>query len=328
MTHENASKIKTALTMAPNVPKSGIWVPAVTFFDPETGRLDLQAQKKYFTYLKSTGLAGIVVLGSNAEALLLTRDERIAITVAARQAVGPDYPLMVGVSGFSVIQVQEYIDDAKKAGADYALLLPSAYYGPATTKEVVYGFYDEVAKTTPLPIVIYNFPGVANGIDLDSVTISSLAKANPGKIVGVKLTCGSVAKITRLSAEFSPSEFATFAGQADFLIGGLAVGAAGCVTAFGNIFPKTVVQIYNLYQEGKHKEALDLHRKAALAESPVKAGIASVKYAVSQYSAVAAGIEDAEAKLAPRKPYIPINEAAKTSIKKTVEAVAEIEKSL
>ena len=105
--------------MAPNVPKSGIWVPAVTFFDPETGRLDLQAQKKYFTYLKSTGLAGIVVLGSNAEALLLTRDERIAITVAARQAVGPDYPLMVGVSGFSVIQVQEYIDDtiAEKAAA-------------------------------------------------------------------------------------------------------------------------------------------------------------------------------------------------------------------
>ncbi|KAJ4405110.1 hypothetical protein N0V91_005472 [Didymella pomorum] len=314
--------------MAPNIPSSGVWVPAVTFFDPETGRLDLQAQKKYFTYLKSTGLAGIVVLGSNAEALLLTRDERIAITVCARQAVGPDYPLMVGVSGFSVIQVQEYIDDAKKAGADYGLLLPSAYYGPATTKDVVYAFYDEVAKTSPLPIVIYNFPGVTNGVDLDSVTISALAKANPGKIIGVKLTCGSVAKITRLSAELPPEDFATFAGQADFLIGGLASGSSGCVTGFGNIFPKIVVKIYDLYQEGKHKEALELHRKAALAESPVKAGIASVKYAVSQYSAVAAGIEDAESRLAPRKPYVPVTDAVKENIKKTMAAVAEIEKSL
>ncbi|KAJ8112201.1 hypothetical protein OPT61_g5380 [Boeremia exigua] len=314
--------------MAPTVPASGIWVPAVTFYDAKTGRLDLQAQKKYFTYLKSTGLAGLVVLGSNAEALLLTRDERIALTVAARQAVGPDFPLMVGVSGFSVIQVQEYIDDAKKAGADYGLLLPSAYYGPATTKEVVYGFYDEVAKTSPLPIVIYNFPGVANGIDLDSITISSLAKANPGKIVGVKLTCGSVAKITRLSAELPSEEFATFAGQADFLIGGLASGASGCITGYGNVFPKVVVQIYNLYQEGKYKEALDLHRKAALSESPVKAGIASVKYAVSQYSAVAAGIEDAEAKLAPRKPYVPVSDAVKSTITKTMGAIAEVEKSL
>lgn len=315
-------------TMSSNVPKSGIWVPAVTFYDPTTGHLDLTAQKQYFTYLKSTGLAGIVVLGSNAEALLLTRDERIALTKAAREAVGPDYPLMVGVSGFSVLQVQEYIEDAKKAGADYGLLLPAAYYGAATTKEVVSGFFNEVAKNSSLPIVIYNFPGVVNGVDLDSVTIADLAKNNPGKIVGVKLTCGSVAKITRLSAELPLEEFATFAGQADFLIGGLAVGASGCVTGFGNIFPKTVVKIYNLYQEGKHKEALDLHRKAALAESPVKAGIASVKYAVSQYSAVAAGIENAEAKLAPRKPYIPVGDAAKANIKKMMEAVAEIEKSL
>ncbi|KAJ4332891.1 hypothetical protein N0V87_008021 [Didymella glomerata] len=314
--------------MVPNVPSSGVWVPAVTFFDPNTGRLDLQAQRKYFTYLKSTGLAGIVVLGSNAEALLLTRDERIAMTVCARQAVGPDYPLMVGVSGFSVIQVQEYIDDAKKAGADYGLLLPSAYYGPATTKDVVFSFYDEVAKTSPLPIVIYNFPGVTNGVDLDSVTISALAKANPGKIVGVKLTCGSVAKITRLSAELPSDDFATFAGQADFLIGGLASGSSGCVTGFGNIFPKIIVKIFDLYQEGKHKEALDLHRKAALAESPVKAGIASVKYAVSQYSAVAAGIEDAESKLAPRKPYVPVTDGVKENIKKTMATVAEIEKGL
>ncbi|KAH6637502.1 dihydrodipicolinate synthase 2 [Boeremia exigua] len=312
--------------MAPNVPASGIWVPAVTFFDPETGRIDLAAQKKYFTYLKSTGLAGLVVLGSNAEALLLTRDERIALTVAARQAVGPDFPLMVGVSGFSVIQVQEYIDDAKKAGADYGLLLPSAYYAGATTKDVVYGFYDEVAKTSPLPLVIYNFPGVANGVDLDSITIAALAKAHPGRIVGVKLTCGSVAKITRLSAELPADTFATFAGQADFLVGGLASGASGCITGFGNVFPKTVVRIYDLYRAGDYKEALALHRRAALAESPAKAGIASVKYAVSQYSAVAAGIESPEAKLAPRKPYVPVAEPVKAAIKAAMEEVAGLEK--
>ncbi|KAF9701164.1 hypothetical protein EKO04_000462 [Ascochyta lentis] len=314
--------------MAPTVPQSGIWVPAVTFYDAKTGRLDLVAQKKYFTYLKSTGLAGLVVLGTNAEALLLTRDERIAITVAARQAVGPDFPLMVGVSGFSVIQVQEYIDDAKKAGADYGLLLPAAYFGAATTKEVVHAFYSDVASTSPLPLVIYNFPGVSNGIDLDSPTITSLALAHPGKIVGVKLTCGSVAKITRLSASLPASDFATFAGQADFLIGGLAVGAAGCVTGFGNIFPKTVVRIYELYVAGNYEEALALHRKAALAESPVKAGVASVKFAVSRFSAVAAGIEDAEAKLAPRRPYGPVGEVAKKAILDTMEEVARIEAGL
>jgi 4-hydroxy-2-oxoglutarate aldolase len=310
------------------VPKAGVWCPAVTFYEPESGVVNLTAQKQYFTYLSKSGLAGLVILGSNAEAFLLTRDERIAIMKAAREAVGPDYPLMMGVSGFSVIQVLENIQDAKEAGADFCLLLPAAYYGGATTKEVVAGFYDEVAQKTSLPIVIYNFPGVCNGIDLDSVTIADLAKRNPGKIVGVKLTCGSVAKITRLSAELSPDTFATFAGQADFLVGGLAVGSAGCVSAFSNIFPKTISKIYELYTTGKQQEALEMHRKAALAESPVKAGIASVKYAVSQYSAQAAGIQDAENNLKPRKPYLPVGEGVQKSIKSYMAAVAEIEKGL
>lgn len=313
--------------MAPP-PAPGVWCPAVTFYEPTTGALDLTAQKQYFTYLAKSGLTGLVILGSNAEAFLLTRDERIALMKAAREAVGPDYPLMIGVSGFSVAQVLENIGDAISAGANYGLLLPASYYGPATSKEVVVGFYNEVAQKSDLPIVIYNFPGICNGVDLDSNTIAALAQQNTGKIVGVKLTCGSVAKITRLAAELPSESFSTYAGQADFLVGGLAVGSAGCVSAFSNIFPKTISKIYELYTSGKAQEALDLHRKAALAETPIKSGIASTKYAVSRYSAVAAGIQNAEEKLAPRKPYLPAGDAVKTNVRDKMETLAEIEKSL
>lgn len=310
------------------VPKAGVWCPAVTFYDAETGQIDLAAQKQFFSYLSTSGLAGLVILGSNAEAFLLTRDEKLSLMKAAREAVGPDYPLMMGVSGFSVAQVLENIEDAKSCGANFGLLLPAAYYGSATSKEVVLNFYNEVAEKSDLPIVIYNFPGVCNGVDLDSVTIAELARRNPGKIVGVKLTCGSVAKITRLAAELPSDKFATFAGQADFLIGGLAVGSAGCVSAFSNIFPKTISKIYDLYTSGKTQEALQLHQKAALAESPAKAGIAVVKYGVSQYSAVDAGIQDAEQKLKPRRPYLPVGEAVQINVRKGMDGLAEIERAI
>lgn len=311
--------------MAPP-PAAGVWCPAVTFYEPSTGFLDLEAQKKYFTYLSQSGLTGLVILGSNAEAFLLTRDERVALMKAAREAVGPVYPLMIGVSGFSVAQVLENIGDAIAAGANYGLLLPASYYGSATSKEVVMGFYNEIAQKSDLPLVIYNFPGICNGVDLDSNTIAALAKSNPGKIVGVKLTCGSVAKITRLAAELSSNSFSTYAGQADFLVGGLAVGSAGCVSAFSNIFPKTISKIYELYTRGQGQEALELHRKAALAETPIKSGIASTKYAVSQYSAVAAGIQDTEAKLMPRRPYLPVDDAVKANVKARMNDLAAIEK--
>ncbi|KAI8962544.1 aldolase [Daldinia sp. FL1419] len=311
----------------PVVPPSGIWAPAVTFFNPETDDLDTESQATYYSYLSKSGLAGLVILGTNAETFLLTREERRTLLQTARKACGPSYPIMAGCGGHSTRQVLEFITDAAEAGANYVLVLPPAYFGKATTPAVIDNFYAEIATKSPLPVVLYNFPGVCNGVDLDSATIAKLANAH-SNIVGVKLTCGSVAKITRLAAELPPDRFATYGGQSDFLIGGLSVGSAGCIAAFGNVFPKTIVNIYNLYKEGKYQEALALHQKAALAEQPCKAGIAATKYAAAIHTAKAAGIEGAVEKLKPRRPYIEPTDAAKQDIQAQMAELAAIESTL
>ncbi|KAI5926866.1 aldolase [Camillea tinctor] len=310
---------------APKPPPSGIWCPAVTFFDPDTDNLVPEAQAKYYSYLSKSGLAGLVILGTNAETFLLTREERKKLVQIAREAC-PSLPLMAGAGGHSTRQVLEYIQDAADADANYVLVLPPAYFGKATTPEVIENFFIDVANKSSLPIVLYNFPGVCNGVDLDSATIAKLAKHD--NIVGVKLTCGSVAKITRLAAELSPERFAVYGGQSDFLIGGLSVGSAGCIAAFANVFPKTIVQIYNLYKAGKFKEALELHQKAALAEQPCKSGIAATKYAAAIHAAKAAGIENAAHLLKPRHPYLEPSEAAEKAVVQQMAEVSGIEQTL
>jgi 2-keto-3-deoxy-L-rhamnonate aldolase len=137
-----------------------------------------------------------------------------------------------------------------------------------------------------------------------------------------------VGKITRLAATFPASTFATFGGQSDFLLGGLAVGSAGCIAAFANVFPKTLRRIYDLYQQGQVDEALRLHRIAARAESCSKAGVANTKYAASLTSAKAAGVEDASEKLKPRRPYEEPSEAVKRDIREKLAEMIEIEDSL
>ncbi|OJD10988.1 hypothetical protein AJ78_08149 [Emergomyces pasteurianus Ep9510] len=313
--------------MVGKIPKSGVWCPAVTFFDPATDTLDLASQKKYYTYLSQSGLAGLVILGTNAEAFLLTREERAQLIAAAREAVGPDFPLMAGVGAHSTRQVLEHVRDAADAGANYVLVLPPAYFGKATTPSVIKSFFMDIATNSPLPVVIYNFPGVCNGVDLDSELITAIAKQSEN-IVGVKLTCASVGKITRLAASLSPDTFAVFGGQSDFLIGGLSVGSAGCIAAFANVFPKTISRIYDLYKRGEVQEAMRLHRIAALAESPCKSGIASTKYAAAIFSAKRAGIEGAEEKLRPRRPYEPPSEAAKENVRTAMAELAAIENGL
>lgn len=289
-------------------------------------------QSQYYRYLSNSGLTGLVILGTNAETFLLTRDERATLLRIARQSVPEGYPIIAGVGGHSTAQVLEFISDAHAAGANYVLVLPCAYFGKQTTPQVVHNFYNAIAKASPLPILIYNFPAVCNGLDLDSEIITSLAKANPN-IVGVKLTCGSVGKITRLAATFPPERFATFGGQSDFLIGGLASGSAGCIAGFGNVFPKTVKKIFDLWTAGKHEQALAMHRIAAIAENPTKAGIATTKYAVSQYSAVAAGIEGGnrevlEKLLRPRRPYEEPAETLKAKMREVMTPLAEVEATL
>lgn len=315
------------MSSAPRVPPGGVWAPAITFFDHSTDTLDTEAQAKYYSYLAKSGLAGLVILGTNAETFLLTREERKTLLQTARKACGPSYPIMAGVGGHSTKQVLEFIADAVDAGANYVLLLPPGYFGKQTTPAVIDNFFHDIAKECPLPIVIYNFPTVCNGIDLDSATIARLAKAH-SNIVGVKLTCGAVAKITRLAAELPAGTFAAYGGQSDFLIGGLAAGSVGTIAGFANVFPKTLVRIYDLYQEGRVKEAMELHKKAALAEQPCKAGIASVKYAAALNTAKAAGIEGAVQKLRPRRPYVGPSEVERETIESQISSLVDIEASL
>ncbi|OHE96339.1 dihydrodipicolinate synthetase [Colletotrichum orchidophilum] len=314
--------------MSPSkVPPQGIWAPAVTLFNPETDELDLEAQAKYYAYLSTTGLAGLVILGTNAEQFLLTREERKALIATARKATGPDFPIMAGCGMHSTKQVLELLADAKEAGADSALVLPPAYFGKQTTPQVIDRFFDTIADKTPLPIVIYNFPLVCNGIDLDSSTIAKLAKKHDA-IVGVKLTCGAVAKIVRLAAELPADTFATYGGQSDFLLGGLASGSAGCIAAFANVFPRVTVQIYKLHGEGKHAEAIALHQKAALAEQATKAGIATVKYAASVYTAPRAGLQGQEKLFAPRSPYAEASEDQKKTVHALMDELNKLEEEL
>ncbi|KAK1059494.1 hypothetical protein LTR33_013140 [Friedmanniomyces endolithicus] len=300
-----------------SVPPAGVWAPAITFFNQDTDELDLAAQAKYYKYL-SQHLTGLDILGTNAETFLLTREERAALLRCAREAVGPEYPIMAGV---------EFIHDAAEAKADYVLVLPCAYFGKATTTKVITNFYDEVAAKSPLPIVIYNFPGVTNGIDLDSDLITSLAKRHQN-IVGVKLTCASVAKITRLAASLHPSQFSIFGGQSDFLLGGLASGSAGCIAAFANVFPKSIKRVYDLWVAGEREEAMGIHRTAALAETVCKGGIGNTKFAAGCTSAQSAGVEGWEGLVGPRRPYEGLGEGAKKEVRGRIGEMVKIEDSL
>ena len=59
--------------------------------------------------------------------------------------------------------------------------------------------YLAVADASPLPVMIYNMPGNAAGIDLDAETVITLS-AHPN-IIGMKDSSGNVAKLAEVVAD-------------------------------------------------------------------------------------------------------------------------------
>ena len=111
----------------------------------------------------------------------------------------------------------------------------------------------QVADASPIPTMIYNFPVVTAGLDLDSDTILALAK-HPN-IVGTKLSCADVGKLHRLTSTLPATKFATFPGSSAVFLQGLVSGSAGIIGALPNVAPKAHAELYRLYKEGKLAEA-------------------------------------------------------------------------
>lgn len=131
--------------------------------------------------------------------------------------------------------------------------------------------------------MIYNFPTVTAGLDLDSDTITTLA-THPN-IVGTKLSCGNIGKLQRLTSALSPEDFATFPGKSDVFLQGLISGSAGVIGALPNVAPKAHGRLLKLYEEGKISEAVKL--QALLGHADWQLGkigsIAGIKAIVSRH---------------------------------------------
>ncbi|KII84427.1 hypothetical protein PLICRDRAFT_168003 [Plicaturopsis crispa FD-325 SS-3] len=232
-------------------PPSGIYVPAVLFFKADE-EFDLDAIKAHVLRLAKGGVTGILVQGSNGEAQHLSHDERKFAIRFTREILDEhgftDVLIIAGTGAQSTRETKKLCADAADAGAAYVLVLTPSTWPPQMTKENIIRFHREVADASPIPTMVYNFPVVTAGLDLDSDTIAVLAQ-HPN-IVGTKLSCGNIGKLQRLVASAPREKFAVFAGKSDVFLQGLLSGSAGVIGALVNIAPATHKKLYDQWKSG------------------------------------------------------------------------------
>lgn len=307
----------------------GIYAPTMTFFDPGTEDLDIPTIKKHAERLVQAGLAGLVTLGSNGEAVHCTREEKLEVTRVTREALDAagftETPIIVGTTEGSVRGTIELSKLAEQAGGDYVLLLPPSYFRAQMDEEAIYNYFTAVADGSPLPLILYNYPGAVSGIDMDSDLLIRLAE-HPN-IVGTKFTCGNTGKLTRVAlATDAKTPFAegsgymAFGGMCDFTVQTLASGGSGIIAGGANVMPKVCVKVWNLYAEGKHDEAIALQKVLSRGDwFLTKAAIAGTKSALQSYFGYG-GV--------PRRPLKRLDQDKVEYIREGIKEVMEWEKQL
>jgi 4-hydroxy-2-oxoglutarate aldolase len=173
----------------------GIFPPITTPFYPDGNVYYKKLESNVERYSRTT-CAGIVVLGSTGEAILLSDRERRDVLKSARESAAPNNVLVAGTGMESAIDTLRLTEYAAELGYDVAMVRTPHYYKKQMQPANMLAFYRTVADRSPLPVIIYNFPP-ATGYDIPAELVIELAE-HPN-LIGIKESSGDVEKVRKMA---------------------------------------------------------------------------------------------------------------------------------
>ena len=172
----------------------GIFPPITTPFYPDGNVYFKKLEANVERYSK-TPVAGIVVLGSTGEAIMLSDQERRDVLKVAREATIPSKVLVAGTGIESAIETLELTEHAAELGYDVAMVRTPHYHKKQMQPANMLAFYRFVADRSPLPVMVYNVPSFTQYDIPDAVVIELAEHPN---IIGIKESGGEVEKVRQM----------------------------------------------------------------------------------------------------------------------------------
>lgn len=173
---------------------SGIFPPITTPFYPD-GEVYYKKLEANVERYSRTPVAGIVVLGSTGEAILLSDQERRDVFKTAIAAAAPNKVMIAGTGIESAHETLALTEYAAELGYDAAMVRTPHYYKRQMLPANLLAFFRTVADRSALPIIIYNFPQ-ATGYDIPAELVIELA--DHPNIAAIKESSGNLDKVKKM----------------------------------------------------------------------------------------------------------------------------------
>ncbi|MDB5124991.1 MAG: dapAL [Mucilaginibacter sp.] len=236
---------------------SVIWkgvFPAVTTKFNDQDELDLEAFDKNIEAQIEAGVKGIIIGGSLGEASVLTDAEKITLLKHTVQTVNKRAYVILNIAEQTTKAALACAENALKYGADGLMMLPPMRYKADEAETIQY--FATVAKSTSLPIMIYNNP-YDYKIEVTLDMFEELSRYE--NIQAVKESTRDVSNVTRMINRFG-DRYKILCGVDTLALESVFMGADGWVAGLVDAFPRETVAIFNLAKQGRHQEALAIYR--------------------------------------------------------------------
>ena len=197
---------------------------------------------------------GLILGGSLGEASVLSDEEKFALLKHTVEFVDGRVPVLLNIAEQTTKAAVACAQKALEYGASGLMLLPPMRYKADDTETLA--FLTAVAKSTPLPIMIYNNP-VDYKIEITLDMFEELAKYD--NIQAVKESTRDISNVTRMINRFG-DRFKIMTGVDPLAMESLVMGADGWVAGLVDAFPRETVAIYRLVKANRIGEALAIYR--------------------------------------------------------------------
>ncbi|MEE1655489.1 dihydrodipicolinate synthase family protein [Microvirga sp. CF3062] len=233
-------------------PYRGVFPVAPTIFD-DSGRLDLEGQKRAIDFMIDAGSDGLCILANFSEQFLLRDDERDAVMTTVLEHVSGRVPVIVTTSHFSTEICAERSRRAQEAGAAMVMIMPPFFGATLRVSEPgIYAFFRQVSDAISIPIMIQDAPMA--GTSLSAPFLARMAQEIANVSYFKIEVAGTAAKLRDLIALGGDAIEGPWDGEeAITLMADLDAGATGAMT--GGAYPDGIRQIIDPYFAGDREEA-------------------------------------------------------------------------
>jgi 4-hydroxy-2-oxoglutarate aldolase len=229
----------------------GVFVPAVTTFDPVTGDVAPVRFRDILRRLIEHPIDGLVLFGSTGEGALLDDEEKATLMGFAREIVPAGMPLVGGAGAESTRATIRQTKSLAAAGADVVLVKPPWYFGPFLPPAALLDHFRAVADASPVPVLVYHMPKYTR-VTLEAGLVGELMR-HPN-VAGLKDSSGDIKRFADYT-QACPKGCRLFVGSGGLLYTALELGAAGGIVAVGNFAASQCAELVRAFREGRTRDA-------------------------------------------------------------------------